>query len=568
VDLARVYAVKTRLQQACDAGALAGRKMMTGSDVLDASDTGPAQTFFKNNFNQGWFKTNQVSFTVAKTSDGQVSGAATATVPMTVMTMFGMGARTVNVTCEARFDVADADIMFVLDTTGSMACTTSDDPCGAPVKTYVRPDGTTAYYTVEEDGSKISGLRSAVMSFYDTLTKTADPTTHIRYGFVTYTSTVNVGYLLKSDYLVKSANYWTRWYDGQESVSSGTQTFNNVSSSSACNAKVTGRQPASGFDSSGQALNYKSVSSYSSSRDRCIINVDTITPEYQYEKKALDVSQYITGAAVTDPSRYIASTSVWQGCIEERKTTASSSFDINDLPADLDPDLVPDTDDNRWRPMWPDVEYYQSGNSPDKAGGDVTSSSPNYHVGYSLSSGVQATAYYSCGKPAQRLKTMTRDDVYNYVYASDFKVIGGTYHDTGMIWGTRLISPSGIFKDDTKAWDGRPAPNRFIVFMTDGQTNTNSGIYGLYGVEAMDKRVSGNSPSDDTTNHNTRFLAECSAAKARNITVFVVGFGQTLTNTLSNCASPGQAYYAKDNDALTTAFKKIAQQVAMLRISK
>jgi Flp pilus assembly protein TadG len=130
VDLARVYAVKTRLQQACDAGALAGRKMMTGSDVLDASDTGPAQTFFKNNFNQGWFKTNQVSFTVAKTSDGQVSGAATATVPMTVMTMFGMGARTVNVTCEARFDVADADIMFVLDTTGSMACTTSDDPCG------------------------------------------------------------------------------------------------------------------------------------------------------------------------------------------------------------------------------------------------------------------------------------------------------------------------------------------------------------------------------------------------------------------------------------------------------
>jgi len=50
--------------------------------------------------------------------------------------------------------------------------------------------------------------------------------------------------------------------------------------------------------------------------------------------------------------------------------------------------------------------------------------------------------------------------------------------------------------------------------------------------------------------------------------VFVVGFGQTLNSQLTACASPGQAYYAKDNAALTTAFQKIAQQVAMLRISQ
>jgi hypothetical protein len=88
-------------------------------------------------------------------------------------------------------------------------------------------------------------------------------------------------------------------------------------------------------------------------------------------------------------------------------------------------------------------------------------------------------------------------------------------------------------------------------------------------MERYDQRVTGNgSSSTDLTNHNARFLAECAAAKARNITVFVVGFGSSLTSQLKTCASPGQAYYASDNDALKKAFQKIAQQVAMLRISK
>jgi len=80
--------------------------------------------------------------------------------------------------------------------------------------------------------------------------------------------------------------------------------------------------------------------------------------------------------------------------------------------------------------------------------------------------------------------------------------------------------------------------------------------------------VSGNSPGNDLDNHNARFLAECAAAKARNITVFVVGFGQSLTQQLTQCASPGKAYYASDNASLQTAFKTIANQVAMLRVSK
>jgi hypothetical protein len=176
--------------------------------------------------------------------------------------------------------------------------------------------------------------------------------------------------------------------------------------------------------------------------------------------------------------------------------------------------------------------------------------------------------YVSCGKPATRLATMTRTDVSSYVNATDFKPQGGTYHDTGMIWGTRLISPTGLFASDTSTWPGHAPPSRYIVFMTDGDMSPNSSIYGLYGMEYYDKRVTGSTVTNDLAYHNARFLAECAAAKARNIKIFVVGFGQTLTTELSTCASPGSAYYASDNASLTAAFTSIAGQVAMLRISQ
>lgn len=67
VDAARVYVVNSRLQQACDAGALAGRRAMvdtsTTNTVLDPTATSQAQTFFANNFRSGWFGTMYIPAT-------------------------------------------------------------------------------------------------------------------------------------------------------------------------------------------------------------------------------------------------------------------------------------------------------------------------------------------------------------------------------------------------------------------------------------------------------------------------------------------------------------------------
>jgi len=610
VDIGRLYLVKARLQQACDAGVLAGRKFMidTSLPVLDPVATAQARTFFANNFPSGImgtpaFTTLTVPFTPTKTADNQVAGTATTTVPMTIMKMFGMPSRTLTVTCEARYDVADTDVIFVLDTTASMACAAAETGgCNPGTSTYIRPDGTgIGYYANEKPSSKIVALRSAVLNFFDTVANNKDDSTHVRYGFVTYTSTVNAGFAIRdlsSDYLVKSWSYNTRTINGDANNGIATpSTVFNIRKAD-CDGRA-GRSPATGFLTDGTAVlattswARTSFTTGSNATGTCSISGQPLKPSWQYQSAPWDVSRFVAGDAVTDPSKVTGVTSRWQGCIEERDTRADTSFSLNNLPPDLDPDLVPYNDATRWRPMWPDVVYYRKTIAGDVYAGNGSSPYGDYwpktRPPYSNADGATtaftnmipyagngwdtniASGYVSCGKPVQTLKELNRYDVQNYVNAIDFKAQGGTYHDTGMIWGTRLISPTGVFAATTASWPGKQPPNRFIVFMTDGDMSPNDDLYGMYGIESYDRRVAGGTSGDYDSylaRHNARFLIECAAAKARNITVFVVGFGQALTPQLTQCASPGQAFYASDNASLTAAFTQIANQVAMLRISK
>ena len=58
VDTARLYVVKSRLQQACDVGALAGRKFLLDSSdsTLDPTAAKQAQQSFANNFATGYIQ--------------------------------------------------------------------------------------------------------------------------------------------------------------------------------------------------------------------------------------------------------------------------------------------------------------------------------------------------------------------------------------------------------------------------------------------------------------------------------------------------------------------------------
>ena len=241
IDVTRMYVTKTRLQQACDAGVLAGRKFMADSaaTTLDLNAQTQAQRFFGNNFKAGWMGTTAVSFNPSKTADNQVAGAASATLPMTIMASFGQTQKVITTTCEARFDIADADIMFVLDTTGSMSCTPADNAsCNTAHVAYTRADGTTATTTASKTaGSKMRRCANRCCAFYEhRWSANADPSTHIRYGFVPYTAKVNVGYLLalvsdrQSMALSRRAARWGDINKGSTSQA----TFTGVSASRRC----------------------------------------------------------------------------------------------------------------------------------------------------------------------------------------------------------------------------------------------------------------------------------------------------------------------------------------------
>lgn len=614
VDMARLYVVKARLQQACDAGALAGRRAMTDTSPttpLDAVATAQANTFFANNFNSGWYQTSNVVFTPSKSIDGSnstaanaVSATASTTVPMAVMGFFGMGPQDLVVTCQARFDLADTDVMFVLDTTGSMSCYPTDPTsCATTPASYTRGDNTTGWHDPEKSQttyqgkpmfSKIESLRQAVVLFDQTMRASADPTTHVRYGFVTYSSAVNVGGILPSQYKQSNWTYQSRHLSpatGSGGVLAGDYAYGNQSNYSKTGvtqaACVSGRSPSTGFSTSGltwstsyyQAMNYTNVVWTSNNGGTCTGKQQALRPYWRYEPVAFDTTQFLTGNATINPTRLDGSTSKWRGCVEELNTSPSASFSLTSLPDDLNPDIIPTASNNLWRPIWTDVEWWRNPGTTSQdvkdeninesrvGGNGWQYTDTNYAPGGLLEQG----GGMACGMPAQTLAVMSAQSVHDYLYSTDFTPSGGTYHDIGMIWGTRMLSTKGIFAQYTAAWPGRNDPSRTIVFVTDGTMAPSQTSYGQYGVEMYDNRVgSGGDTTEQYNRHVARLRIECDAAHKRGITIYTVAVGLhgTATPDLDYCSSTGTTYNADDTDTLKSVFQSIAQRIAMLRITQ
>jgi Flp pilus assembly protein TadG len=176
VDMSRAYMTKARLQAACDAGVLAGRRAM--SDLTYTTQArARANKMFAFNFRDAPVSATGTSFVTSATSNGQVNGTATTVIPTVLMKVLGTPQMNFTVNCSADLQVPNIDTMMVLDVTGSM------QEC---------PDGSNGCNAVGS-GSKIEGLRTAVRSFYDTLQTAAatSPTAQIRYGFVPYSQAVN-----------------------------------------------------------------------------------------------------------------------------------------------------------------------------------------------------------------------------------------------------------------------------------------------------------------------------------------------------------------------------------------
>lgn len=184
VEMARAYQVKNRLQNACDAAALAGRRAVDVNGY-DTSAQAQADKFFGANFNATTEGVTASAFDSSSEDDGvTVTGNASATLPLVLMPIFGFETITVSADCSATEGIGNVDVTFVLDTTGSM---TSNNVTGT-------------------NTTRLSALRTAMKDFYTVLDNAVTGSSaRVRYAFVPYSTTVNVGHLLYNldpDYLV------------------------------------------------------------------------------------------------------------------------------------------------------------------------------------------------------------------------------------------------------------------------------------------------------------------------------------------------------------------------------
>jgi len=363
LDMSRAYMARAKLQNACDAAALAARQGMDGTNFT-SSDTATANKYFNFNFPAGTMNANSVTFSVAKDPNDQAAliGSATAKIPTSLMKIFAYDEIDINVSCNVKRDLGNNDIMIVLDVTGSMNC----DPGGADC------DG--------DSNSKIARLRTGTLGLYRALQ--GDGTDRSRFGLMPYSGTVNVGRRLRTrdilrttDYSECNNGYYYSWYwSGYPNGETGC---------SSVNADLTG-------------IHINQTEWF---------NVDN------------GVGRAIRAWRLSGDA-----------CIEERPTigNAASPIRISSTVSQADIDDIASSGSDAAR-QWGRYE-----------------TPPTDRDGNFLF--MPAYTQVACPSEAQKLTTYGSEAAFQTaVNNATAKVTGGTYHDIGLIWGARWLSPTGMF---------------------------------------------------------------------------------------------------------------------------
>ncbi len=550
IDISRLYLTQTRLQQACDAGALAGRRSMSGLTWATANEE-TANNFFHTNFPNGKYGAGDPNITYTATNAGAVNGAATISVPMTLMKLFAVPNKTISANCTADLQLPNTDVMFVLDTTLSM--------------NDINPGDTL---------SRIAVLRTAVADFYNTLENVKPIGATIRYGFVPYSSTVNVGMLLRRNWIQDNPVYDSRVPDGWSPKEGGTQgdTINQndafstnppgtpyQGSSEKCVAPASTLSDKSTYTAwtpSNTAVprerdrtRTRNGTSYSAKltngvcwitpttydnlvetrKERVIVNpkagqenADGYYYHWIYRPvvyPSADLKGVGDGNALVSGGSFTASvtndfgkndipgntkpvaprTVPWNvangACIEERATRRSdenASVPRHDMDVDLIPD--PTRPETQWKPYLPQVVYGRASSSKTATTGWVYSGSAetstrlvNINATLNyLTPNGDTTEYGACPTAARQLAAIDSATLTTYLAA--LRPAGYTYHDIGLLWGLRLMSREGLFAAEHAAAEANGRFARHLIFMTDGETDTRIQAYDAWGLSAVARR--------------------------------------------------------------------------------
>ncbi len=126
--------------------------------------------------------------------------------------------------------------------------------------------------------------------------------------------------------------------------------------------------------------------------------------------------------------------------------------------------------------------------------------------------------------------------------------------------------PDGIFAADNPNTYNGMGVNRFVIFMTDGDPTAAQGAYTAWGVEQYDQRTG--SVGSDTSRHVQRMNIVCNSLKAKNVSIWVVGFDNDIDYVKDCARNSNQAAVASDQAALIAKFTEIGQTIGSLRLSQ
>lgn len=253
-------------------------------------------------------------------------------------------------------------------------------------------------------------------------------------------------------------------------------------------------------------------------------------------------------AGLENLTGFTISNTNWNGCLEERNTTAAANFSpIPSTALDLDYVTGGTSTALRWRPMNPDLTWMRTGTA------NQTTTNNNSRPGV------------ACPSASMRnLREYGSRSAFTS-YVNSLQPAGNTYLDVGMIWGLRLIVPQGMFAERNLTGPNGGQISRHIIFLTDGEPVSSASTYSAYGTEQMEKRITGSTGVAAATLHARRFQALCDAERGR-VGIWAVAFGTSVTGNLTNCADSGRAMQANNTTELRNAFSRIANEVADLRL--
>lgn len=585
IDMGRGYLAQTRLQQACDAGTLAARKRLgtmvavNGTVPDTVADTG--QRFFNINFRNDAYGSRNREFAMVLEEDLSISGTATADVPTTIMGVFGFDKLEISASCSAQINMSNTDIMLVLDTTGSMLWTNPGD-----------------------SETRIQALRNTVKSFHAQMEANKPVGTRIRYGFVPYATNVNVGHLLRPEWLVSRWSYNSRRArpsgttelrektEGRYTYISGSFTDAAATLQDTCptdtvthvielqwvdlfgwtNQRILERgidYTCTQIDTNRFQVTSRTFNNHRFIWSTRVIGTETVAvADWRYASETIDLDFLGTSNTITmniggtpDNPQPVAVT--YRGCIEERDTYEINDYANVDLgrALDLDIDRVPNPGDpaTQWRPMLHELSFIREIRTNGMGmftPGVVTSRLDFVNAwwwGFSV-----------CPSPARKLAEMDAASVAAYV--DNLIVNGSTYHDIGMIWGGRLLSPTGLFAAEN-ADSGSTPTTRHMIYLTDGETAPLDVSYASYGIEPLDRRRWRPTSSRTLTQTvESRFSFACEEVKKRNIQVWVISFGTGANPIMENCAGADRYFVADSAAELEQAFSDIARRMGDLRI--